>query len=444
MIKLTQIAKMLNQSWHEKDCDIGGFSTDSRVIQANDLFIALKGEQFNGHDFLQQAEQQGAVAAIVDEVVTTALPTLKVADTTMALGELARVWRLQFHPAIVAITGSCGKTSTRALMQAILSTCGPTLASERSFNNNIGVPLTLLRLRAEHQYAVLEIGANHPGEILPLVKAVQPRVAIITNAGNAHLAGFGNIEGVARAKSEIYQTLQANDVAVVNQDDAFAGFWQNVAKGAQLLTFGIHTTADIRATNISLDDGSVPRFLLQTPKGDAEIQLQMMGKHSIYNALAAAAAAIALDIPLANIKQGLQSALPENRRLIEQKGYAAATVIDDSYNANPTSVKAAIDILAGRRGLRTLVLGDMMELGDLSDHLHQEIGAAAKKAGIDYLFCYGSGSRFSVAAFGENGQHFASKEALVAALRPLLNDNMTVLVKGSNSMGMNQVAQSLL
>src|SRR3990167_9315975 len=391
-----------------------------------------------------QVGAQGAGAAMVSEATVSALPLLKVADTAQGLMELASAWRRQFDPVIAAITGSCAKTSTRALLQGIFTACGKTLASERSFNNNIGVPLTLLRMRTEHQYAVIEIGANHPGEIFPLVQVIQPKVALITNAGPSHLEGFGSIEGVARAKSDIYKTLQMSDTAVINQDDAFAPFWKGVITEARVLTFGINHKADVMATNLCFRSTGEPLFTLMTHQGEIEIQLKIMGKHNVYNALAAAAAAVALNISLEKIQAGLQSVDAEKRRLVSQMGLQQATIIDDSYNANPASVKAAIEVLTQRKGLRVLVLGDMLELGALSPALHREIGAVAKMAGIEYLFAYGPLSRYSVEAFGQNGRHFESQQALVAELRPLLNQKMTVLVKGSNSMGMNHVAKSLL
>lgn len=444
MIKLSQLAKMLHVDWQGADVTIHGFSTDSRNIQPGDFFIALRGVRFNGHEYLAAVAASGAVAALVSEPVTMTLSTVMVADTSQGLIDLAAAWRRQFHPAIVAITGSCGKTSTRALLQGILSAYRPTLASERSFNNNIGVPLTLLRLRSEHQYAVVEIGANHSGEILPLVRTVQPTVALITNAAASHLEGFGSIEGVARAKSEIYATLQAQDTAIVNQDDFFADYWKGSIKQSQILTFGVNTPADVMAQDIRYHHAAQPSFLLKTPHGEIDIQLTVMGKHNIYNALAAAAAATALNIPLAIIQRGLQGVAAETRRLVLQMGLRRASIIDDSYNANPASVKAAIDVLTQYGGQRVLVLGDMLELGEASAAFHRDIGVAAQQAGIDFLFAYGPLSQSAVEAFGKSGRHFESQQALVAELRPLLNEKMTVLVKGSNAMGMNEVAQSLL
>ena len=444
MVRLSQLAHMLNINWQGSDPIVNGFSTDSRNINANDVFIALSGERFDGHDYLTQAEAAGAAAAIVSRDIAATLPTLPVKDTHQALMQLAAQWRQQFELPIACITGSCGKTSTRALLQKIFSGVGPTLASEKSFNNNIGVPLTLLRLRKEHRYAVLEVGANHPGEIAELIKIIKPKVATITNAGPAHLAGFGSIEGVARAKGEIFSGLPQNGIAVINQDDAFADVWRDLKGGRQHLTFGIQESADLMASNIHLNREFKPSFVLQTPEGHCIVQLQLLGRHSVYNALAAATCALAVGVSLDHIKQGLETGEAEVRRLNEKKGYANATIIDDSYNANPTSVAAAIDVLSHRDGTLVLVLGDMLELGSGSGEWHEKIGQQAHQAGIQHLFCVGTYSAEAAKAFGASAHHFQTKEELVQELRSILNDRVTVLVKGSNSMGMNKVVEALL
>jgi len=444
MVLLSQIAQMLNLQWSGKDVEIRGFNTDSRTIKPQDLFIALPGERFDGHDYLSQVAQAGAAAVITSRDVVTSLPILSVENTYQALFELARQWRMKFKTPMACITGSCGKTSTRALLQNICATVGPTLASEKSFNNEIGVPLTLLRLREEHQFAVLELGANHPGEIAKLVKIAKPNVATITNAGPAHLAGFGNIEGVARAKGEIFRELPEDGFAVINQDDPFADFWRESVREAECLTFGVHQHADIMAANIHFNREFKPSFVLQTPLGHRIVQLQLLGEHSVANALAAAACAYALGISLDHIKQGLETGLAEVRRLNEKRGFANATIIDDSYNANPASVKAAIDVLSKRDGTLVLVLGDMLELGAGSGEWHEKIGQQAQSAGIQHLFCFGDQSQMAAKAFGASAYHFNSQDELVKNLRQILNDQVTVLVKGSNSMGMNKVVEALL
>lgn len=443
-VYLSKLANFLKTKFSGMDVEITGVSTDTRTLKSKELFLALQGERFDGHDYIDEAIQRGAAAILVSRPGSQKIPTILVENTHTALMQLARHWRLQFDLPVVAITGSCGKTSTRALLQSILSGCGTTLASERSFNNNIGVPLTLLKLNSQYEYAVFEVGANHSGEIAELIALVKPTVAVLTNAAAAHLAGFGSVEGVARAKAEIFQGLAENGVAVFNADDAFADYWRSVIK-TKSLSFGLNNKADIRASALQADAKGCYRFKLETSQGVCEVQLGFMGKHNVYNALAAAAAATALNISLEKIAHGLQNASAETRRLNQQKGLASATVIDDSYNANPASVLAAIAVLADRPGVSVLVLGDMLELGNESEEWHRKIGQAAKSAGIRHLFCYGPNTEKTVAAFGNSAaKHFSTREALTLALKPLLNEQVTVLIKGSNAMGMNQITQSLL
>ncbi len=441
---LSWIVKTLNIQWQGEDREISGISIDSRDIKTGELFVAICGALSDGHDYLQQAADRGGAAALVSQTVKTDLPTLKVENTEAALLLLAKKWRDQFSIPMVAVTGSCGKTSTRALIQGIFSACGDTLASVRSYNNSIGVPLTLLRLRPGHQYAVFEIGANHPGEIAELVQIVRPSVAIITMAAMSHLAGFGDLDGIAKAKAEIFQTLDDQGVAVINQDDHYAAYWRRLVAPHKVISFGLENKAEVMATDIKYDNQACPSFNLITPVGQVDIKLALMGKHNVYNALAAVTCALALGLPLDKIKQGLESVVAESRRLVGYKGYAKALIIDDSYNANPASVQAAIDVLSHYQGTSVLVLGDMLELGQNADKLHREIGRAANHAGIEHLFCFGEYAEGAADAFGQRGQHFNSQQDLIFALRPLLNDKVTVLVKGSNSMGMQKVAQSLM
>jgi UDP-N-acetylmuramoyl-tripeptide--D-alanyl-D-alanine ligase len=448
MMSLAQFAQLLGLSYQGPEAHVTGVSIDSRSLQPGEVFVALKGERMDGHDYIAAAQAAGAVAVLVDRPVESRVPVLQVSDTLKAFWTLAAAWRDQCSAQRIGITGSCGKTSTRGLLASILSCAGPTLASEKSFNNHIGVPLTLLKIRPEHQYAILEIGTNHPGEIAALTHLVKPTVAMITNAGPSHLEGLGSVEGVAREKADIYTQLLPNQTAIINADDAFADYWQTVVNktSAQTVRFGLSTEADVRAIDLREHAGQT-QFDLVYGHDDPLVQtihLPLLGRHNVTNALAAAAAALALNISLIDIERGLAKAQPEARRLVRQTGLAQAAIIDDSYNANPSSVAAAISVLAHCRGERVLVLGDMLELGDQSAHYHREVGQLAKAMGIDHLFVLGPASVETAQAFGSGARHFEDSSALIAAVRPLLHANMTVLVKGSNAMGMNRVALALM
>jgi UDP-N-acetylmuramoyl-tripeptide--D-alanyl-D-alanine ligase len=385
----------------------------------------------------------GAVAALVSvSSDDSSLPQVLVDDTRLALGHLAAAWRRQCPAQVVAITGSNGKTTVKEMTAAILSAEGPTLATRGNFNNDIGLPLTLLRLTPKHRYAVVEMGANHPCEIAALSAIGRPDVAVVNNAGPAHLEGFGDIAGVARAKGEIFAGLRDDGIAIVNGDDRYAETWCDLAGHRRHLRFGIGTQgtvpADIRATDI---DGSA--FTLHTPSGDARVELPLPGRHNISNALAAAAAAHALGLGIEAIVAGLQRVEPVTGRLNVTVLGNGATLIDDTYNANPASVDAALAVLVERPGRHILVLGDLAELGPDTDSIHREIGAKARQLGIDALYSSGPASRLSSEAFGTGGQHFDSAEDLATALWAKLDTNTSVLVKGSRSAAMERVANEL-
>ncbi|OYK79453.1 UDP-N-acetylmuramoyl-tripeptide--D-alanyl-D-alanine ligase [Coxiella burnetii] len=444
MMKLSEAAKIVNADLTGEDTVFENVSTDTRTIQPGSLFIALRGPNFDANDFIAKAEEQGAVGAVVNRVVKTTLPLICVSDTLEALGRLARYQREQIPIPAIVVTGSCGKTTTRALLASVFRQCGNVLASEKSFNNNIGVPLTLLRLRPDHHYALLELGANHPGEITYLTGLAKPSVAIITNAGPVHLEGFGSLEGVAKAKGEIFEGLSSDGTAVINNDDHFAEFWRRLAHSRRIISFGINQPADVMAKNITLNSDGRPAFQLVLPTGQLEIQLPLIGVHNVANALAAAAAAYAQQLSTDAIKAGLESVVSVKGRLVEQKGYRGAIIIDDSYNANPLSVSAAIAVLAKRPGHSVLVLGDMLELGQGAEQFHQEIGKRAFEAGVKQLYCYGTLTKHTANAFGKNARHFDNQEKLLTALKNDLNANAVVLVKGSLSMRMGNIAHALL
>ena len=403
----------------------------------------IRGPNFDGHDFIDQAAEKAAVAAVVSQPASSSIPLLTVSDTRQALIDLAAYHRTQCQPTIISVTGSCGKTTTKTLLASVFSQQDQTLANSGSFNNDIGVPLTLLQLTSAHRYAICEMGANHPGEIATLTHLVKPDVAIITNAAAAHLEGFGDVDGVACAKGEIFQGLNAGGVAVINADDAHADFWKRQVGDRQVITFGIKNTADVMATDIQINSQVRPTFQLVLPNAKLSITLQLIGEHNIMNALAAAAAAYAKDISIDKIKKGLEAVTSVNRRLVEKPGYAGSTIIDDTYNANPLSTSAAISLLAKREGDSVLVLGDMLELGENSDQLHRALGEQAEQEGIHRLYCLGECSRHAAEAFGENAYHFEDREELLKSLREYLHGNVTVLIKGSNSMGMDKVAKAL-
>jgi UDP-N-acetylmuramoyl-tripeptide--D-alanyl-D-alanine ligase len=418
-----------------------GAAIDSRAVAPGELFVALPGTRVDGHDFIGMARERGAAAAVVQHAVNDALPQLVVDDTRLALGKIAALWRTRYRCPIVALTGSNGKTTVKELVAAILARRGQTLATIGNLNNDIGMPLTLLRLRADHAYAVIEMGANHPGEIAYMTDIARPDVALITNAGPAHLEGFGSINGVAHGKGEIYSGLSERGIAIVNADDQYAPYWEQLNGRRRIVRFGLGARAEIRAEWSG--DAAGSRLTLHTPSGTAQLALHLPGRHSVMNALAATAAALAVGATLADVVAGLEGARGAPGRLQSMPGRNGARVIDDTYNANPASTQAAIDVLAACSGRRVLVLGDLAELGANSEALHRDIGAAAARAQIDALYTVGKLSTHAAAAFEREHAHFDSQEALIAHLQPLLQPEVTVLVKGSRSARMENVVQAL-
>jgi len=443
-MKLSTIANIIEADYNGPDITFDSMSIDSRQLSSDQLFIAIVGDNFDGHDFVATAAKQGAVAAIVSKSVTAEIPCLLVADTRQALAKIAHHHREQMPAIVMGITGSCGKTTTKSLLASILSQHGKTLSSERSFNNNIGVPLTLLQLEPSHQYVVCEMGANHPGEIAALTHIVKPDVVTITNAAAAHLEGFGDVRGVACAKSEIFQGLTSDGIAVINADDDYADFWKKQVTQHRIVTFARRQPADVKAEQVELNAQGQPKFQLVLPDDQITIQLQLIGEHNVMNALTAAAMAYAKAVPITKIKAGLELATATNKRLVEKKGYAGATVIDDTYNANPLSASAAIAVLVQRGGDSIFVLGDMLELGEHADELHRQIGEQAQRSGIHRLYCYGDLTRHTAEAFGKHAYHFDDRDQLLLALRDYLHSDATVLVKGSNAMGMDKIAKLLM
>jgi UDP-N-acetylmuramoyl-tripeptide--D-alanyl-D-alanine ligase len=444
MFTLSQIAKLLNGKLNGPDASFESISTDTRTLKPGELFVALVGPNFNANRLVADAATKKAVGALVSEPVSSAIPTVQVEDTRIALGQLAAFHRQQFQIPVIGLTGSCGKTTTKSMLANILQQCGSTLATEGTLNNDIGVPKTLLRLRTEHQFAVIEMGANHAGEIAYVADMAKPTIAFITNVAPAHLEGFGDLPGVARAKGEIFQSLPAHGAVIINADDAFAGYWRENIGSRPLLTFGLRQPAEYTAKQVQINKQGYAEFLLCTPLGEVTIQLPILGEHNIMNALAAAAAAQTVGASLAAIKKGLETFKPVYQRLVVQAGYAGATIIDDSYNANPLSVTAALNILAQKSGEKIFAFGEMRELGPNAAQYHQQIGETAKALGINRLYAYGDLTELTVRAFGEQGYHFAEQAELISAIRQQLHAGVTVLVKGSLSTGMKNVVAGLI
>ena len=443
MMDLRDAANAMQGKLHGATRRFSGVSTDSRAVQPGELFVALKGERFDAHEYLPEAQRRGAVAAVTARVVELQpqIPQVVVADTRLALGRLAARWRARFALPVAGLTGSNGKTTVKEMLTAIvawhLGDREGVLATEGNLNNDIGMPITLLKLRESHRYAVIEMGMNHEGEIDYLTRIAQPTVAIVNNAQRAHVGILGSLEAIARAKGEIYAGLHASGVAVINADDAFASYWKGLNRERRILTFGFASTANVRGR---LDGASLH---VQLPTGAFEVVLQVSGEHNARNALAACAAAFALDLPIDAMREGLAGFAGVPGRLQRRRAGDGCWVIDDSYNANPESMKAAISVLAAQPGRRVMVMGDMGELGAASATLHAEVGAFARESGIDALLALGADSREAVKAFGPAARPFDEIDALIAAARDECHNGATVLVKGSRFMRMERVADAL-
>ncbi len=448
MFPLSRAAGWLDARQIGADVVIENVGSDTRSLRPGQLFVALTGPRFDGHDFAAEAEARGAAALLVSRELETRLPQLLVPDTRLALGRLAAAWRTTLPGRVVAVTGSNGKTTTKEMIAAILAEDGSVAATRGNLNNDIGLPLTLLAAR-EQDYLVLEMGANHPGEIAGLSAIARPDLVLITNAGRAHLEGFGSLEGVARAKGEVIGGLSPNGTFVLNADDPHAPLWQELAAGRELLSFGRAAAADVRLDAVQQPlglngNGFRSRYLIHTPRGPLDLQLSLAGEHNMLNALAAVAVAETLGVAHASIHSALAALQPVAGRMQPRPGHAGSVLIDDSYNANPESVGAALAVLAGLRGRRWLVLGDLGELGTDAPALHGEIGRRAKRAGLERLWTVGPLSQEAAAGFGTGGRHFSDRATLVADLHGALGKDDVVLVKGSRSAAMELVVEALV
>ena len=442
-MKLSYLATIINGQLMGQDAEFHTVSTDTRTIKPGDLFIALIGPNFNANHFIEEAANKGAAAAVVCENMNSTIPVVVVKDTLAGLGKLGAYWRDQFKIPVVAVTGSCGKTTSKAMMAAIFAQQGNVLATVGTLNNDIGVPLTLLNINASHKFAVIECGANHLGEIDYITKLTKPDVAVITNAGPVHLEGFGDMAGVAKGKGEIFHGLNKDGIVVINADDSFCDYWQKNNGGHKVLTFGEKNNSDVRADSIVVNGTDQASFQLNIAGETCDIQLPLLGKHNIYNALAAATTATALNVPMQKIKKGLETMQPESKRLIEKIGINGVHIIDDTYNANPLSVKAALEILASRKGNKIFVFGQMMELGENAKQFHVEVGEQAKKLGIDALYAYGGLAKTTVQAFGDHAHYFQDPQILTQSLQPELKQGTTILVKGSRAMQMENIVTAI-
>jgi len=442
----SDVAQQLNARHLGEPVTFSAVSTDTRTLQAGDLFVALEGPTFDGHDYIGEALQRGAVAAMVSRDTQAGLARILVPDTRIGLGRLAALWRQQSRAPVIAVTGSNGKTTVKEMLAAILRQRASVLATQGNLNNDIGLPLTLMRLQDE-QYAVVEMGANHPGEIAYLTGIARPDIALLNNAGRAHLEGFGNLQAVARAKAEILQGLGVDGYFVFNADDAWAPLWKSLAGAHKRRTFGLSRPADVSSVEPAYalswnERGFMSHFPVKTPDGDIEIELALAGRHNCLNALAAITAAQLVGADLQQIRQGLAALKPVKGRLQPLPGYGRFSVIDDSYNANPDSVGVAIGVLASAPGRRILVLGELAELGAGEASFYAGLGQSARDAGIDLLYGVGAAG-LAAEAFGVGGRRFESREALIESLNREVEVGDRVLVKGSRSAGMERVVDAL-
>jgi UDP-N-acetylmuramoyl-tripeptide--D-alanyl-D-alanine ligase len=441
---LADFARSCGGTLQGTDREFSGVSSDTRTLGRGELFIALRGPRFNANEFLAAAAAAGAAGAVVEAQQPVTLAQIVVPDTQAALERAGTHWRAQFPIPLVGVAGSNGKTTAKEMTASILAQAGPCLATRGNLNNHIGVPLTLLRIEPTHQFAVVEMGANRAGEVAALVGLAHPTVGLITNAGAEHLEGFGSLEGVARAEGEMVAGLAAQSTAVINADDEFAGLWRTLTR-ARVVTFGIDKPADFSASEIRTSvgaEGFVTRFRLSSPLGSAAVELQMGGRHNVSNALAAAAAAAAAGATLNHVVSGLASVRAVPGRLQFKRAAGGAWLIDDSYNANPSSMRAGIEVLASLEGRKWLVLGDMAELGNYAQSAHSEIGEFARARGIERLYATGSLAALAVESFGAGAHWFPNTESLAQALGAAGPD-VRMLIKGSRMNRLERVVDAL-
>ena len=443
--RLSDVAAATGGTLMGQDREFGRVNQDTRKLAAGELFVAIKGGNFDGHDFMPQAEKLKAAGALVERHQALGLSQVVVPDARKALGVYAAAWRKQFSLPLIGVTGSNGKTTLKEMIASILRQRGATAATRGNMNNDIGMPLTLLELDASDRYAVIEMGTNHPGEIEYLARLAAPTVGVVTNAGPAHLEFLKDVAGVAHEKGAMYRCLGADGVAVINADDQYAPLWREMAGSRRVVTFGFGSHADFHPmSGVLRQDGEGGwQFRMVSPQGEADLSVSLPGRHNVANALAAAAAALSAGASLDDVRAGLAEAPATAGRLIVVRGIDGCRLIDDSYNANPLSLTAAIEFAVSFKGQSWLALGDMGELGGSAVRLHAESGARARELGIERLYAIGNHSRHAVEAFGPGARWFDDVNGLTRALRADLTPDVTLLVKGSRSMRMERVVEAL-
>ncbi len=436
-LDLNDISRMVGGVLLGENMAVDGVAIDTRAILPNQLFIALKGKNYDGHDFAADSIVAGAAAVMTTRRLSVAAPQIIIHNTLYALQKLAAAWRLRLRPIVIALTGSNGKTTTKEMIVSILRACKNVHATRGNLNNHIGVPLSLLGLRHEHEVAVIELGANHSGEIRRLAQLVQADIGLITNAAVAHLEGFGSVEGVARAKGELFEELATAAIAVMNADDVYYNYWRGLLSCQRCIRFGMKENIEIQGVSdghqnsIGIDGKFYP------------VRLQMIGRHNFQNALAAAAVAKAIGIAPQTIVQGLADVSPVAGRMNQREGIRGSCLWDDTYNANPSSLIAALDVLHDTPGKKWLVLGNMAELGETAKQWHADAGKIAKEKGVDYLFTVGDLAASATTAFGTNAEHFLDVETLTRHLVMSIDHRTTLLIKGSRSAEMEKVVDAL-
>lgn len=441
-ISLKLIAHWMRADLEGEDRSVSGVAIDSRTVSDNELFFALVGERVNGHDYIEEVARKNAAGIVASQKVTTAIPRLYVRDTRHALGLLGKNYREQFNMPMAAITGSYGKTTVKEMLASILAVESVGLATQGNLNTEIGVPLTLLQLKDSHQWAVIEMGARKQGDIGYLMDIAQPTVALINNAGVAHIEVFGSELAVRNAKGELFSHLSPEGIAVMNEMDPHISYWKSLLKGQTVFTFGESQQAQLKISSVHYAPQN-STFKLKHQNQEIEVTLFTPGEHNVKNALSAGATALAMGASLQAVKKGLEKFRPVSGRLQFIKGIREITMIDDTYNANPDSMRAALAVLAAQPGMRYFVMADMLELGDFKESWHRDIGFDAKRLGIHKMFGFGPITRHACSAFGENAQHYEDKNSLIHDLKKGLNKDVTILVKGSRGMHMEDVIKEL-